>query len=145
MLPTEQDPHNLFTPDPKPNQDLEKCRLKDALFVTLKNKIFTLGETFEKFGTFDPTKLTGITLRVEFDRWTEKIYEKDFELFGIECFKPKEYKPLTFRTKIVQHSTHEIDNHGMTYDVIDNVCVVLPEDFIQFVGREVEVVVKVLG
>jgi len=53
MLPTEQDPHNLFTPDPKPNQDLEKCRLKDALFVTLKNKKFTLGETFEKYGTFD--------------------------------------------------------------------------------------------
>jgi len=140
-----KDPHNLFTPDPKPNQDLEKCRLKDALFVTLKNKIFTLGETFVIFGTFDSSQKPNIKLRLEFDRWTEQIYEKDFELFGIECFKPKEYKPLTFRTKIVQHSTREIDNHGMTYDVIDNVCVVLPEDFIQFVDREVEIVVKVIG
>jgi hypothetical protein len=145
MLSKEQDLHNLFTLDPKPNQDLEKCTLRDALFVTVKNKKFTFGETFEKFGIFDSPELHGIRLRVEFDRFTDLILEKDFDLFGIECFKTKEYKPVTFRTKTVAHSKREVDNHGITYDVVDSICVVLPEDFIQFVGREVEIVVKVIG
>jgi len=142
MATKDQDLHNLFTPDPTSKKNLEKCSLKDATTVTVNGKKFTLGQTFEKFNAFAPSQ-SGITLRLEFDRYTDLILEKDFDLFGIECYKLKEHKPITFTTKVVEHSNREVDNHGMTYDVVDSVCVILPDQFVEFLNHEVEIIVKV--
>ena len=140
MIPKEKDLHNLFTPDQKQHKDLEKCSLEDATIIMIKGKKFTLGETFEKHGVFE---LDSIKLRVEFDRYTDEIDVRDFDLFGIECYKPKEHKPVIFTTKVIEHSIREVDNHGMIYDALDSVCVILPDQFIECLDKEVEVTVKV--
>jgi hypothetical protein len=49
-----------------------------------------------------------------------------------------------FSAIISEHSTREIENHGMTYDVVDKVCVILPDEFTQFKGQQVEVIIKVI-
>lgn len=146
MLPKDQDLHNLHTPDPTQFKlkDFQKSSLKEATLVKIQNRFFLHKDEFSKVyeqSYYDEP--FAISVRAEFDRWTE-IDVKDFQLFGVECYKPKVFEPVTFQTQIVSHSTREVDNHGMNYDVVDSVCVILPDKFIEYIDKQVEIVVKVI-
>lgn len=108
----------------------------DASFCKINGKTFTRQE-------FQPHEW-GVSIRVEFDRWAD-FDKNDFNLLKIEFFKSAPKPSLSWTTKIIEHSYREVDNHGHTYDVTDSVCIQLPfSDFIEYLGQEVEVSVKVL-
>lgn len=81
---------------------------------------------------------------MEFDRW-EEFNERDFEFLGIQCVKVTLPEPISFESEVVVHSKTERDNHGMAYDVVDKVCIVLPEDLAKYNGQKVEVTIKLPG
>ena len=138
MLPKDEDPHNLFSADKPNRKNLDACNFGEAQFIKIGESIYNLSDqnVIQKIPN-------GISVRMEFDRWAN-FDEQDFLLLGIECFKAKEIKPIVFSAIISEHSTREIENHGMTYDVVDKVCVILPDEFTQFKGQQVEVIIKVI-
>jgi len=115
----------------------ERCSLAEAQIINFRKKSFNLWEK----DVISRTS-TGITVRMEFDRW-EDFNERDFELLGIECIKFTLPEPITFESEVVVHSKTERDNHGMSYDVVDKVCIVLPEDLAKYNGQKVEVTIKI--
>lgn len=117
-------------------KNLENCSLKEAHYIKIKDKIFG----FDCFNKYDD----GVDVRIEFDSWMF-IAEKDFDLFGVDCVREKPKPVHTFFTKVTEHSHKQVENHGMIYDIVDCVCVVLPFDkFINYLGKDAEVTVKVL-
>jgi hypothetical protein len=123
------------------NEKLEQCNLKNAEFLKVNNSKFSYQS--QEFGKYKLDSAAAfVDIRVEFDRWIRVEY-KDFELLGITCWKTKEPLKFTFDSKIVAHSMQMVDNHGLNYEVLDSVCVVLPDQFIEYLDQEVEITVKV--
>lgn len=124
------------------SKELEECNLKEARFLKIKDRIYDCSfpnPTFSKKYLGDT--LIGADVRMEFDRWSE-FDLKDFDLLGISCWKKKQYSPVVFEATVQAHTTREIDNHGMTYDVVDSCCVILPNSFSP--GQTVKVTIQQL-
>ena len=114
---------------------MEQCDLKDAIYLDVGGNKFKLNETFSK-------TRNRVSIRVEFDRWVD-VEEADFQLFNIIPMRQKPLPKAEFTGSICVHKTREIDNHGMTWDAVETVCVVLPEEFLPYCGRQVEITAKV--
>lgn len=128
MLPKEKDIHNLFTPDPQ--SEYEVCPLDECTILKIGGKLFKHNEEFSK------TK-TGVSVRVEFDRWAE-FHSNDFSLFGITPMRKKQLPEVTYQSFVRRHFCHEFcSDRGIVY-------VALPDSFCAYPDSLVEVTVRVL-
>ena len=119
-------------------EEMVDCRLEEAEFLFINGKEI-LKESWYISG-FNRDKV----IITQNGRDNTLIDVRDFDLFGIKPMRMKKIDPIEFTGEIEVHSESFSESHGMNYKNIDDVCVKLPSEYANLIGKKVNVTVEIV-